>query len=462
MQQYPVSPIALKTAHEWIPVERSSDGEDIIDLADVFDFPREHPWFNAYKNEDFYIDNPRTLGLHWDKGNIKPSHFIGAVNLPFVDKHRTFVVLPRKEFDKIDYGVMFAQVLATPMNVTGMDLDRLFGCDPEQAPIEGIKLPHLTLIEVTAFLATTARFVERHLRRGFVRIQENLVGRVRGRILITDQLRKNLAQARPDRMVCEYQLFSLDTLENRLLKAALEVSARYVSANGINILELQCWIRVIRSALASVPDHQPHSRDWSQVHNKGLMTAYAKPLALARLVLTRLHLKPTGEAQETYKTLPFFLDANRLFEGWVGVCLSDVCDSVWSQDWKSFGPKPYREKQYKFRPDFIVKANKEQQGHIVVDSKYKPDGPELLDLYQVLGYARLLAEPEPSLIAASGIPGGHGLSEACFAVPGEPISKGMPQLLERFKENWRDREGRCWGDGFRLTLVKVPLPRPMQ
>ncbi len=263
MQQYLVNSDALKTAHEWISFERCSDGKDIIDLADVFNFSREHPWFDAYKNEDFHIDNPRTLGLHWDKGDIKPSHFIGAVNLPFVDKHRPLVVLPRKVFDQIDYGVMFAQVLAEPMNVTGMDLDRLFGCDPEQPPIEGIKLPHLTLIEVTAFLATTARFVERHLRRGFVRIQENLVGCVRGRILIADQLRKNLAQARPDRMVCEYQLFSLDTLENRLLKAALEVSARYVSAKSINVPELQRWIRVIRSALASVPDHQPHSRDWS-------------------------------------------------------------------------------------------------------------------------------------------------------------------------------------------------------
>ncbi len=194
------------------------------------------------------------------------------------------------------------------------------------------------------------------------------------------------------------------------------------------------------------------------------MTAYAKPLALARLVLTRLHLKPTGKAEETHKTLPFFLDANRLFEGWVGFCLSDVCDSVWSQDWKDFGPEPYRKKEYKFRPDFIVKA-KEQQGHIVVDSKYKPAGPELSDIYQVLGYARLLAEPEPSLINANGIQGGHGLSEACFAVPGDDnddrISEGMPQLLKRFRENWQRRQGRCWGDGFRLTLVKVPLPIPM-
>ena len=330
---YLVSPDSLTGAREWQPITCSANnaGGAAIDLAEILAFnegPRwdeGHQWLDAYKDADDlrYTDNPRTLGLYWEKGKIAPSHFIGAVNLPYGDSSFPLVVGPRAEFPSVvDYGAMFAAVLAAPVDVTGMELHRLFGCDPDQPPIAANHLPQLTLLEVTAFLAMTARFVQRHLRQGFIRVRENLVGRVRGRILIGAQVRENVVRARSDKMACEFQRFNLDTLENRLLKAALEVSSRYVSGTPGVAPELQRWVHVIRSALASVPDYQPHPRDWLQNRNKGLMAAYATPLALARLVLTRLHLRPTGDTAETRRTLPFFLDANRLFEGWVGVCLN--------------------------------------------------------------------------------------------------------------------------------------------
>nr|WP_295394584.1 hypothetical protein [uncultured Thiodictyon sp.] len=276
----------------------TQDGDGAIDLAAfVGTLGKEpaHPWLDTYdgdKDRKYTSDNPRTLGLHWmDYGRISPSHFIGAVNLPLGGTNHRLVVGPRRGFKRVDYGAMFAAVLAAPADVTGMELHRLFGCDPDQPTIEANHLPQLTLLEVTAFLAMTARFVQRHLRQGFIRVQENLVGRVRGHILISAQVRENVVRARSDKMICEFQRFNLDTLENRLLKAALEVSARYVSGTPGVVPELQRWVHVIRSALASVPDYQPHPRDWSRIRNKGLMAAYATPLALARLVLTRLHLR---------------------------------------------------------------------------------------------------------------------------------------------------------------------------
>jgi len=458
---YPVSQQSLFKGQEWMSILHQ-EGEGAIDLSEfVGSLGRDpvHPWLDAYegdKDHKYTSDNPRTLGLHWkDYGGIFPSHFIGAVNLPRGDTNYPFVVGPRKSFANVDYGTMFAAVLAAPVNVTGMELHRLFGCDPDQPTIEADQLPQLTLLEVTAFLAMTARFVQRHLRQGFIRVQENLVGRVRGRILIGAQVRENLVRARLDKMVCEFQRFNLDTLENRLLKAALEVSARYVAATPDAVPELQRWVHVIRSALASVPDYQPHPRDWSRIRNKGLMAAYATPLALARLVLTRLHLRPKGDAAETGRTLPFFLDANRLFEGWVGVCLSrlHVCKSVEGQsrnrEFRLDGDL------YSFRPDFVVEVEEEEKPRrkLVVDAKYKQEGPERSDLYQVIGYARLLAQP-----AAQGddcATGEPGLTEACLAIPVIQDRSGIDAI-----NNWRSREelGRCWGDGFRLTVFPVPVP----
>lgn len=337
MMRYPVDPITLTQAHEWISLLYTEQGS--VDLAGVVGLKMDHPWRQAYAKADDpdYTDNPCTLGLHWSRDQIKPSHFIGAVNLPFGNEQHSLVVRPRAFLEQqapVDYGAIFASVLAAPSIVTGMELNWLFGCDQESKPIRAIDLPELTLLEVTAFLATTARFVQRHLRQGFVQVRENFTGRVRGRILIAAQIRENQVRARSDRMVCAYQQFNLDTLENRLLKAALEVCSRWIASIPHHPPQLQHWAWAIRAALAPVPEYRPHPRDWSRVRKKGLMAAYAQPLALARLVLTRLHLMPDGQAEESDQTLPFFLDANRLFEGWVGVCLNRVRTSVRGQEWR--------------------------------------------------------------------------------------------------------------------------------
>ena len=176
---YPVSQQSLLEAREWSPIS-PQDGEGVIDLSEfVGTLGKEpaNPWLDAYgghKDHKYTSDNPRTLGLHWNAfGQISPSHFIGAVNLPHEDTSFSLVVGPRAQFENVDYGAMFAAVLAAPVYVTGMELHRLFGCDPDEDPILANHLPQLTLLEVTAFLAMTARFVHRHLRQGFIRVREN-------------------------------------------------------------------------------------------------------------------------------------------------------------------------------------------------------------------------------------------------------------------------------------------------
>lgn len=456
---YPVDPKALTTAREWMALERQAqESLEHLDLENVVGLETDHAWHQAYTNVDDpkYSDNPCTLGLHWSHGTIKPSHFIGAVNLPFGNYHHPLVVGPRDVLEQqaqIDYGTMFATVLSTPTNVTGMRLNDLFGCDTQAKPIQAINLPQLTLLEVTAFLATTARFVQRHLRQGFMQVRENLTGRARGQILVAEQIRENLVRARSDRMMCAYQQFNLNTLENRLLKSALEVCARWISSISDHPPPLQHWIWAIRAALATVPEYHPHPSDWSRVRSKGLMATYAQPLAMARLVLTRLHMRPDGQSNESGQTFPFFLDANRLFEGWVGVCLNHICDSVQGQVERALN---IWNCNYKFRPDFLVEEKGQQ---IVVDSKYKPRGPVLQDLYQVIGYARLLAKPAP--LGTDCNQGQLGLREACLAIPDEELKEDVKTALCRFEDDWRNRfnHGRCWADGFRLTIVEVPLPK---
>lgn len=332
-------------------------------------FGHDHPW-NRSERQPPAADNPRTLGLHWrDGGVIHCSHFIGAVRLGEDADAPCLCVAPKLK--RLDLAAVFAAVLAAPQAQTGVEFDRLFGCDPTQAPIEGVQLPQLTLLEVTAYLYLLAQFVRRHLREDFRRVEENLVGRVRGRVRIADQVRENLVRARPDRMVCEFTVLGRDTPENRLLKAALEAGLRWLRQQPPSVVPAEVWHlgTLGRTALTAVPLQRIGPRDWASARRHGAMRHYAEPLALARLVLTRLHLDPTGGAAEDRHTLPFFLDGNRLFEAWVGVCLGHAgCQPEAQREGILALPDGYR---WPFRPDFLVSIEN-PGGRAIVDAKYKP------------------------------------------------------------------------------------------
>ncbi len=447
---YSVEPNGLATAKEWQPIARASDAEEKVDLNEVIgDRDTCHPWRVAYGDAEdpHFSDNPCTLGLHWRRGEIAPSHFIGAVRLAFGDTSRILKVGGKLAGG--DYPDMFARVLASPAGESDGGLDKLFGCDAEAEPIPTeAEDTGLTLLEVTAFLAATARLLRRHLRQGFAEKRENLVGQVRGRILVSEQVRRNLVRGRADRMVCAFQRLELDTLENRILKLALGVAARWLGTQHAVPAGLQIWVREIRSLLAPVPDHQLHPRDWTRLRKTGLMSAYARPLDLARLVLTRLHINANGAAEARNQTLPFFLDANRLFEGWVGVCL------------EAAGALPQAQLQrplrlcagygaVQIRPDFLCTEN---QHAIVVDAKYKLGLQRLerCDFYQVLSYARLI----------------ENVGECWLAIPEQPTTdhQTTQQALESFQARWEDRDQHAicdhrWQDGFRLGIIEVPWPR---
>ena len=458
---YPVAKADLRTGCEWRPWQ-SSELLDAFDIAPfAANFGRDHSWNRLAAFRPDAEDNARTLGLHWrSSGAIHCSHFIGAVRLGEGADAPCLCVRPKVE--RLDLAAVFAAVLGAPQVQTGVEFDRLFGCDPVQAPIEGVDLPQLTLIEATAYLYRLAQFVRRHLREDFRRVEENLVGRVRGRVRIADQVQQNMVRARADRMVCEFTVLGRDTQENRILKAALEAALRWLHLQPLAVVPGQVWHwgALAHAALTAVPVQRIGPRDWATARRHGAMRHYAEPLALAKLVLTRLHLDPSGAATENQHTLPFFLDANRLFEAWIGVCLGKAGCQIFAQ--REGGLNLSDRYRWKFKPDFLVSLN-DPAGRAIVDAKYKKLASERLDnsdLFQVIGYSRLVA---PRGTLAGGICQGGGLpaAEAWLAVPKQPLAAlSVADALGNFADAWRLRaeSAACWPDGFKVGVVEVPLP----
>ncbi len=440
--RYPVNADSLRTTpKEWDVIILSTESR--FDLSNqVRSLKPSDAWYTN-STEKLPEDNPHTLGLHWASNSkgvyIRPSYFVGAV---WLDEEETVPLVVKPKIPEIDALAMFTAIADSHT----VNLSELFNCDPEGQPIPGEPLPDLTLLQIAAYLAALAEFVQRHLRQGFTRVQENLTGRIKGRVRIPAQLRENLAFGRLDRAACEFTVMSLDTLENRILKAALDACTRYLANLECHLApQLARWASIARAALAGVPEYRVNPRDWGQTHKTGLMRPYAHPLALARMILQRLRTDSNGITQEEAKTIPFFLDMNQLFEAWVGIWLAKT------------GIKFEAQTEFRnpiiFRPDFIARAEQ-----IVVDAKYKDiakdnrTSPSSADVYQALGYARLLAFAENRQESS--------YKETWLAYPGTPREEPLRDVAacwERRGENEAESLV-TWPDGFRFGVLKIDFP----
>jgi 5-methylcytosine-specific restriction endonuclease McrBC regulatory subunit McrC len=332
----------------------------------------------------------------------------------------------------------------------------LFDCEPDQPAINGVTLPDLTALQVAIFLRTLSIFCQRHLRQEFLITSENLVGRAKGRILIAENLRQNTFRGRDDRMVCEFTRMTLDTLANRILKAALSRCYHYLSQSVSRHKEkLIIWARQCDAALAEVCVVPISDNDFRSLRYPGLMQRYRRPHSLAKMILKRLRTDAQGASNETAETVPFYFNMWRLFELYVGVLLEKtglIFDEQQSYDFK-FTPKG----QFYIRPDYVSHESK-----IVVDAKYKciidtsngeemaPDlqglqfaddfSPNNADIYQIIAYSNLLTHKDGKSTP---------FNKAIIIAPGKPNdSKQQVAKLEDLEKL-----------GVRLELHAPALPK---
>jgi 5-methylcytosine-specific restriction endonuclease McrBC regulatory subunit McrC len=278
-------------------------------------------------------------------------------------------------------------------------------------------------------------------------------------VLIRENLRRNIVHARPDRVVCRFETMTLDTPANRILKWALLLATRFMAQYGANIPEaLWDWARSAGAALSPVSEVPVGSRDFLGIHYGGLMQRYRKIHALARMIIRRLRSDAEGTVQEIKgQTVPFWLDMNALFEGYVGVLLQRAGRKDFSaQTKKDFGDG--KGLTLKTRPDYIT-----DDGSIVVDAKYKGlfedadangegkggervelklEGlpgfkyqPSNQDLYQIIAYSTLFAG---AALSASG-----ALSKSRRAFLAVPVV-ATQSIGEQLLPSWRralDKDG---------------------
>lgn len=369
------------------------------------------------------------------------SYYIGA---EWIDDNEALVVTTKRGMENIDFLSMFMTCFSS--NLALDSFSKIYTIHSELPSIEAPSLRGvISPLIVLHFIGVVNRI--RTLKKGYVHRSENLK-KVKGKINILKNERKNISLKRYDRIFCNYDEYSVDIPENRLLKKALLFSQRMVKRMG----EHHHSYNTIRQMLArSLSMYENVSDDVDikeirQIKGHKLFNEYAEAIRLAKLVLSHFDYSINKVSERDNKIVPFVLDMSLLYEHYVYGLLYEAYQNNIVYQFK--GKTGY--------PDFLYCSNGFKA---ILDSKYIPkyEKGTLVDIYvirQLSGYSRdipiLKRLGYDDINENSPIP-----SVPCVIIyPKEAKTEGNPFMGKRLKEL-------CINPIHRISqfyIISIPIP----
>ena len=365
--------------------------KDIIQLQEHQPFVNPNGWGNGRDYSDKmeyliglglkftetgFLKKPKHLGIF----NWTASYYIGASWL--VKNELAVIVTPKME--NIDFVTMFLSALEVDTQNESDYFAQCYGIQFDEPTIEtNEQLNQLTPLLVLHFISLLERLVKRGLKKDYIIREENLKTKVKGRLMFTKHLQKNVFQQRSDRVYCQFQEYTDDIPENRLLKKALLFADRII--NNYESLKAQSSYSDIQSRLSKLKNRLGDVSDEIEPYQVQKLSAnklfkeYKEALRVAKMLLRRYDYSINEASQEQHTTPPFWIDMSRLYEMW-----------VFSQMEKAYpGQIQFQVKGHcGTAVDFIKKDE-----CLIMDAKYKPHYDNsnqgiIDDIREISGYAR--------------------------------------------------------------------------
>ena len=244
----------------------------------------------------------------------------------------------------------------------------------------------LSIFLITEYLALLQRIVNKGLKKSYYVLEDNLSNKVKGKIIIAKNIRKNLTKGNITDNYCSYQVYDIDSYENRILKKALSFCIKQLDIYQY-ALDVSCLKEKARQIF-------PHFKNVSDnVNVKGIKTFKANPvykeykeaIEFAQLLLKRYSYNITLAGNKEIKTPPFWIDMSKLFELYLFHHLRKVFTG--NNEIKYHINAHYQEL------DFLLNPIEWPEPYII-DAKYKPrykstGGITVDDAREVAGYSRL-------------------------------------------------------------------------
>lgn len=325
------------------------------------------------------IRNESEENAYW----IETSYFIGVDWI--VENKLPIYIKPKLDKDdlEVNYVKMLFDVLKESENYNHLDELCEIYFEKPSIPIEQTQ-DLLTPLLLIQYINLLKKIVQKGLKKSYYTVTKNLNARVKGKILINETIKKNHFNNKMLYNYCQYTEFGINSIENKILKKALEFSiAAMQNLKGIDISSLDGLISYIQPAFLNV-DSNVNIEELKTIKSNKLYKEYEQALKFAKFILKRYGYNISKANITIVNTPPFWIDMSKLFELYVY--------SKLRERFPYHTEVTYHKKFNYLEPDFIIKSV-DGKCKMVVDAKYKPQYKDekisTEDIRQVSGYARL-------------------------------------------------------------------------
>lgn len=241
------------------------------------------------------------------------------------------------------------------------------------AHLKSSKMPLLEIF-ITMFLEELSNLVRKGIKSDYITKEENLKF-LKGKLKIGEQIKHNTVHK--ERFFVEYQEFSSDRVENRLIKTTLEFLYKKSKSN-----RNQQRIREFLFVFDEILTCKDIKTGFSKVKPNRQMKDYEQVLLWCKTFLLENSFSPYKGNDVAFALL---FDMNLLFESYVGHYLKRQGLHVSLQDTTHHLAYENGNGKFRLKPDVVI-----NNGEIIADTKWKilskDKKVQMDDMYQLYAY----------------------------------------------------------------------------
>lgn len=331
-------------------------------------------------NDNNYKSNKpeRLLGIDWnsrDRKSIKANYYVGY---KWIVEGKSAVHV-RPKIENLDLVKLFMHCFTSTDAGLNEAFSKIYHIDFNQQAISvDSSQVILTPMLIVHFLNLTKRIVQKGLKCNYKQIEENLKCKVKGKILFSQHIKRNIVVGRTDRTMCRYQEYSVDCLENRILKKTLLFVQSYLN-NHPSLSCISDLKKILSFCLGAMNEVSEFIslRELKHYKVNPLYKEYADALKVAKLILKRFSYDIQTTQKETENKIPpFAINMPILFELYVYSLLKRKYSKEIAYHISTYGNEL----------DFV-----KYDEQLIIDTKYMTSWEDRVNhknIRQLSGYAR--------------------------------------------------------------------------
>lgn len=327
----------------------------------------------------------KCLELKVSQGNVR-LHTNYYVGIDWLKKNEMAIYVAPKlneETKETDYFKMLFSCMKHP-EIAGYSQD-LCEIKFDEPYIEiNQKQDLITPLLMIRYLQVLKSVVRKGLKKSYYRVEQNLSSKIKGKVLVSKTLKKNILRNRPNKTICNFEVYGIDSIENKILKCALKFVEFYLAKYRQFSDCFLPHLSFCKPAFYEVDDSHFDLNLIKKIKINAFFKEYKEALDLAEMIIKRFGYNIREMDKKVVRVPPFWIDMPKLFELYVlGLLKEQYGSKIHFQAKGNYG-----------EPDFLLITESEK---MVIDTKYKriyQNNDEYQnrfnsdDIRQICGYAR--------------------------------------------------------------------------